>query len=226
MPALPVHPGVLKIRTLFSVGADASVGTTVYFTYTGTAPTDATCVTLAGDIYAAAVTHLVPVLGDENYLTGVDVTDLSSPTSGFGTHAASTVGTRGGAPLPANAAVLLNMPIARRYRGGKPRGYWPLGVYSDLDSPQLWSSGALSDFNAALSGYFNEVVALSVSGCALQALVSISNYEGFVSSQNPITHRWKNIPTPRAVAIAPDVVLTFYVNTKVGSQRRRLLHSV
>ena len=92
MPPLPDYPHVLKIRTLFLVGADLNVSTTVHFTYSGTAPTDAVCTTIAGDIYTAAVADLVSLIGDENQLHGVQVQDLTSPTSGFGEHIADTLG--------------------------------------------------------------------------------------------------------------------------------------
>ena len=227
MPPLCPYPNVLKVRTRFTVASDIDVGTTVHFTYTGPAPTDAQMTTLATAIYGAAVTHLVPVLGSDRHLSGVQVTDLTSPTSGYGEHIADTDGSRAGTPLPAQTCALLNVSIARRYRGGKPRGYWPFGTSLDLPtSGGAWGSTALSDFNTAIGDYLNAIVALPAGAATIVAFCSISYYEGFTTPPVPPGHRAKNPPTPRAVAIAPDVALTFSINPKPATQRRRQLYSV
>ena len=222
MPPLPDYPHVLKVRTLFLVGADLNVSTTVHFTYSGTAPTDAVCTTIAGDIYTAAVADLVSLIGDENQLHGVQVQDLTSPTSGFGEHIADTLGGRTGNPLPASTCALQNFPIARRYRGGKPRVYWPFGTSADLLNPSSWTTGFVTDVETGTGDYFTGIAAVSEGGCTLTELVSISYYEGFTAVTNPITGRTRDVPTPRSAAIAPDVVLGIPLNQKPASQRRRI----
>lgn len=224
MPALPDYPNVLKIETQFSVGADALVQSRMHFAYTGTAPTSATCATIATDIYGEAVTDLLPLLAEENDLTGVTVTDLTTPSSGFGEHIASNAGTRGSFPLPAEVAVLMNIAIGRRYRGGKPRVYWPFGINTDVLTPSAWSTAALADFLSGIATYIDFIIALSVSGTAFGSLVNISYYEGFTSVTNPITGRTRDVPKVRSVAIAPDVFTGISINPKPGSQRRRQLH--
>lgn len=223
MPALPDQPNVLRIDHDFSIGSDASALVRWHYTYSGGAPSDANCVSLAASIYAAWVTACIALLGDDNYIDGVRVTDLTSPTSGQGVHTASTVGTRSGDPLPAGAAVLVNMPIGRRYRGGKPRSYWPFFTGSDLASPQTWLSGSVTAVAGALEAYDGALESLTAGTTDLAALVSISYYEGFTIRPTPPIAgvRAKNIPTPRSVAIAPDVILALNVSGRVASQRRR-----
>lgn len=225
MPALVDYPGVLKVRTHFTIGSDINVVTGLHFTYTGTPPSNATCATIASNIYGNAVTTLQNMMADGTNLVGVDVQDLTTPTSGFGEHLATTAGTRGTDVLPAGVAVLQNFPINRRYRGGKPRAYWPFGKASDLLNPSTWDTAFVAAAEAALGGYFVGIVASGSGGCTIVELVSISYYSGFTAVQNPITGRWRNVPKPRTVAIAPDPVLSVPVNPKPGSQRRRNLHS-
>jgi hypothetical protein len=224
MPPLVPQPGVLKITTRFNIGEDLDVGTRWFFSYTGTPWTDAQAVTASASILASFVTRLIAVLGTDNKVVGVTVEDLSTPTSAFGETFATTVGTRGGTPLPAGSCCLVNHTILRRYRGGKPRTYWPLLNADDLLDPQTWKGTSINDVNVGLTLYFDDIRALAVGAVVITNLVNVSYYHGFTPVLNPITGRTRDVPTPRAVAIAPDVVQSFVCNPRVGSQRRRNLH--
>lgn len=225
MPVPPDHPGVLRIKHNWNVGSDLSVGTTLHFTYTGTAPSNAVCATIEADCYALAVTNLVPLLCDDNYLTGVDVTDLTSPSSGNGVHVASQVGTRAGLPLPAATCVLSRFGISRRYRGGKPRQYWPFGVEGDLASPQAWAGGSVTAFLTGLATYIDGVIVIVESGTAISTMVNISNYAGFNTVGPDLEGRFHYPPKLRAVAIAPDPFVGFTVSARPATQRRRALNA-
>lgn len=217
---------MLRIDTLFDVGTDDDVSTRTHFTYSGTAPSNATCVTIAHDIYTLAVTNFVPLLGNESNLTGVRVTDLTSPTSGVGQYLTVTAGSRGsGDPLAAEVCALWNLGITRRYRGGKPRAYWPFGIGSDLLSRQAWESASITAFEVGLNAWFGGVQEIVESGTTVVALCSISYYEGFTAVTNPITGRTRDVPKVRSVAIAPDIISLVAINPKPGSQRRRQQHS-
>lgn len=218
----PFHPGVVRVTTRFQVGANPFIGTAVHFTYTGGPPTIADLNAMATTAYASAVSDLVPYLAAVNNLVGVEMQDLSSALGAFGSHLAVTAGTLGGAALPAGTCVLLNEVIARRYRGGKPRTYWPLGSTSELAGPASWTSGAVTGFETGIGNYLTAVAGLTHGTTALVAACSVSNYSSFHTVQSPITGRWRNIPTARPVAIPPDVLTTFTVNPIPGSQRRRL----
>jgi hypothetical protein len=218
MPALPDQPGVLRIDTFFGVSTDADVRTTLYFKYSGTPPSSTVCASIAGSIFTAATTELVPLMDDDHSLTGVTITDLTSPTSGQGSHAGSVAGTRGGAVLAAGTACLVNYRIARRYRGGKPRSYWPFGTSTDLANNSNWGGTFVSGVQASVTAYVADISSITDSGTALGAHV-------FASVQNPVTLRWRNIPTPRPTAIAPDVVTSLAVSSKPASQRRRNLQT-
>src|ERR1700688_1626092 len=131
MPTPPLVPGVLRVIWKQTVGADVDVVTRLYFSYTGTAPSDATCLLLAEQFWLAWSNDLAPLAATAVVLESVDVIDLTSDTSGSAVYAASVAGTRSGGVLPGGVAPLVNYNIARRYRGGKPRSYWPFGVGGD-----------------------------------------------------------------------------------------------
>lgn len=227
MPPLPDYPGVLRIETFFQVGADLNVRSRMHFMYTGTPPSNAVCTTIAGLINGYGVTDLVPLLANENALAGVAVTDLTTPTSGVGEFLAINAGTRGaGDPLAAEVCALHNLTISRRYRGGKPRIYWPIGIGSDLNSPSAWKGASITAFEVGLNDYIISIIGTSSSGTVFGPFVSISYYDGFTSVLNPITGRTRDVPKVRSVAIAPDPITTLAINPKPGSQRRRQQHSV
>jgi hypothetical protein len=221
VPALPDYPNVLKVRTLFTIGSDTDVSTTLHFLYSGTAPTDAVCSTIAGDLQGFSVSALQAVLGNENTLDGVTVQDLTSATAGYGEDLTVTDGTETGAPLPAATCVLASAAIARRYRGGKPRNYWPLGTSTDLLNPSAWVGASVTAFDVAIAAYINDIVGWTVSGTTVGAWVSISYYEGFTSILNPVTGRTRDVPKVRAAAITPDTVLSMAISPRPATQRRR-----
>ena len=131
-----------------------------------------------------------------------------------------------GAVLSGGTALLQNLQIARRYRGGKPRRYWPVMVAADLTTPQEWDITTLATMTTEWqTSYLDVLLGSSYSGTTLADEVNLSYYHGFTLVTNPITGRGKNVSTPRAVAIAPDVITGFVLNSKPASQRRRNLHS-
>ena len=223
MPALPAYANVLKISHLFDVGTDANALVNWHMTYSGTPPSDSVCNTLAADIEGHAHTRLVPLFPSVISLAGIKVQDLSSDTAGQGENFGVYPGTRSGSFLGAAVCMLVNMPIGRRYRGGKPRSYWPFGVEGDLDSPQLWSSAFKSTVAGALESYLGDLETVSESGTVLSTLVSVSYYNGFTAVTNPITGRTRDVPKVRTAAITPDIITGLVPSSKVASQRRRNL---
>jgi hypothetical protein len=225
VPTPPAVPSVLKVIFRQTLGSDTSVSTTLHFSYTGTAPNDATCLLLAEQFWLAYSNHLTPLLDTAGSLVGTDVIDLTSETSGSAAYAATSAGTRAEGTLTGGSVSLVNCTVARRYRGGKPRQYWPFGGSTDLTTEQAWSSSYQAAFATAYDAFIAACQSIVESGCTVVALVNVSLYKGFVSSQNPITGRWRNLPTYRTGTIPVDVILSAALNPKPGSQRRRNLHS-
>lgn len=220
MPALPNVPDVLRFEFKHTVSTDLDVLCRLFFHNAGTAPTNANCVSIATLAQDAWNSNLAAFANDDVVIALCTVTDLTSPTAGTGSHVSADAGTRGTGFLAGGTATLLNYTIGRRYRGGKPRSYWPFGVTGDLNGPNLWSTTYTGDLFTAYGAFLTALLAITTGGVDLDAQVNISYYEGFAPLQNPVTKRWRNIATPRAVPLVDDV-LTFAVNGKPASQRRR-----
>jgi hypothetical protein len=211
---------VLRIHLKHTLNADLDVLSRFYLLYTGTAPSDSGLVTFAGSVAALWNTNIAPLCHSAVVLVEVDVVDLTTPTSSAGAASVSHAGTRTGGQLPAGTAALINMTIARRYRGGKPRVYLPLGTDTDVGTGQHWVSGSVTAFTTGWDNLIAGAIAAPPSGTSFAGQVSVSYYKGFSSVQNPVTLRWRNIPTPRATPVVDGVVLNS-CNLAYGSQRRR-----
>lgn len=210
MPALPDVPNVLKV-VFEGVQSGHPMANVFYFSYTGTAPTNATCVLIAQDFIAALATgdtvHQLHSLmdADTSYENTV-VTDLTSSTSGSGNYLDTVAGTRSGTILPASAAMLETDHISRRYRGGHPRKYWPFGVGADLTDPRTWSSSIHADALAWRAGFTTGYQAISRAGCAISKHVNVSYLTGGAR---------------RTVPVVDDIV-SAALSQALCSQRRRL----
>lgn len=222
MPPLPDVPGVLKVRWLHTLPDGSPAQVVWHLTYTGGPPSDADCVTLATLFYDSYSGAAGPVITGDTIMAGVDVTDLTTATSGAGTHVGTTAGSYTGVATPAQAAVLCSMPIARRYRGGKPRSYWPwLGVNA-LTSEGQWSTTAIAECQTAVTTLQSEIVGQSAGTTVIAGHVSVSYYEGFTSVLNPVTGRTRDVPKVRTGAIPVDPILSLACQTNPATQRRRL----
>jgi hypothetical protein len=223
MPAPPAYPNVLRITLRYGL-LDALGSCRFYFTYTGGPPTNTNCDAIAAGVAASFGTDLASLLSSDSALNAVEIADLTSSSSGVGSYNTPVAGTRSGQPPQNDAAVLFNSIIQRRYRGGRPRMYQPFGVDADLESDRVtWDSTLVGECNTGWGNFKVALAALTGIGCTLVAHVNISLYEAFASVQNPVTKRWKNIPTPRGAAIAPDLIIATVARPEISQQRRRRL---
>lgn len=220
MPALPDVPGVVKVQHRFNDGLDTAAICREYFRYTGGPPSAGDALTLATAINALFVTDLLGQLGSVNVHTATVVTDLSSDMGGAGEYLSSNTGTRSGSQFAGGTAVLENKVMLRRYRGGKPRVYWPFFTDTDFLTPQSWLTASLTGLHSALATYYAAVNGETAGTTVLGGLCNVSYYAGFASVQNPVTKRWRNISTPRATPIVDDIG-SYSIHTSPASQRRR-----
>ena len=226
MPALVDQPGVLRIKHYFSVGADLNVSTSLYFKYSGTAPSDADCAAIASEARSCWNNAWLGHLSSARAQLGASCQDLTTPSSGFGESLITSVGGGSAEDLAASTCLLVNYHIARRYRGGKPRSYWPTNIAVDLSTPHTWDTGVLATMTGEWqTSYLDVLVGFVQGGTTIGPQVSVSYYSGFTTPPVAPGHRAKNVSTPRAVAITPDLILGFTLNPKPGTQRRRQLHS-
>lgn len=222
MPALPAVPGVLRIIFDWTVGSDITVGCRLFYAYTGAAPSSADCLSLATDIHGYAVDSLNPLLSSGQFLDSVRVTDMASDTGGDATYALVSAGTRAGSQNPASVCIVEQHKITRRYRGGKPRTYWPFGVDEDLLTPQLWTTTFVAAMNSGFAAFTAAVSALTAGTTDVNDQVNVSYYSGFTPVLNPVTGRTRDVPKLRVGGPVTDTINSSIADQTIGSQRRRI----
>lgn len=152
-------------------------------------------------------------------LEGVKVIDLSSSSGALGIHSEVAAGSRTGDEGPGSLCVLTNYLITRRYRGGKPRSYWPWGVAQDLSTQQTWDSTLLNAVSTGLAGLFSSVIGLEEGTTTITDHVNVSYYAGFHVITTP-SGRMKNVSTLRTTPVV-DTIVSFGTPARPASQRRR-----
>lgn len=221
VPALPDVPQALKVILRWHKGSDLSVSTRFFCQYGGPAPTAAQLNAFASSVSTFASLDLVGLLDTSSQYSGCEVIDLTSSTAFTGSDGSVHAGTRAGGVLAAGSCVLQNGVVGRRYRGGKPRFYWPFGVASDLATGQTWSTTAVNSFATAINAFFTGVFGAPPGTTTISGLINISYYSGV---EPPITlpsGRVKQSAKPRTTALV-DSITSLPVNPRVGSQRRRI----
>ena len=222
MPALPSVPGVIKMDAFYTIGSDLQALNRIFIAYTGGPPSPGDAATLASDLYTIWAAEIPVYMQDANALTGVEVTDLSSPTGSQATHSHTTAGSLTGNPLPANVAGLASMKISRRYRGGKPRTYLPVGDNTSVQTAQTWTTAFVGVLQASLNAIIADIAVTAAGTTSLTHLVNVSYYSGFTVVTNPVTGRARNVPKLRTTPLI-DAVTGWTFETTQASQRRRLL---
>lgn len=218
MPPLPNIANMLKVFLEgFVDGEDVyNWGNVLHFEYTGTAPTNLTCATIAGDIATAWSSHMSAEQPSPSTLTKVTVTDLTSPTSGEGEALVSVSGTRGDDSIPANAAVLISYVPTYRYRGGHPRHYLFAGGNADLEGAAKWSTAFTAECLSHWQAFVSACEAITVSGTALSTLASIRYYGKFLPNGGPPRYL---LTTP---IVQPLTISAAVAAQEIASQRRRV----
>lgn len=195
--------------------------TRYFVAYTGTAPAVADLTTFNNNISTAFSTDLASLFSDNGATLSTTTTDLSSSTSAEVTTSTVVSGTRVGVDTGAASCVVDSYTIARRYRGGHPRGYWPFGMIADRVNERTWVSTFVTACNTGFNAYFAAVLAGGWTGAGTLTHVNVSYYNGFLPVQNPITKRYRNVPTVRAVPVV-DLVTGTRAQASIGTQRRRI----
>lgn len=225
MPPLPPVPGGIRCHLKWTVGADVDVLPGFFFSYSGTAPTAAQLNTLCEGVFGEVGSLLKAYWVDAYLLTEVIMEDISSDTGAGGTYSGSTAGTSGYGGLAAGSAFVLNFEIDRRYRGGKPKIFLPLGGFEVISSPQLWTGAFVTDIVTAWNDLITYIGANMWADGVFEGQINVSYYKGFLLVTNPITGRGKNVPTLRMVDMVPtptiDAIASVSGNQRIGSQRRR-----
>lgn len=217
MPALPNAANILKAGYKMGLGTDTNALVRLFIAFSGTSDV-AKLNAVAGVLSSAWDTWLQSVHPNQVTLEEVEVTDLTSDTSPSGGVIDGTAGTLTGG-LAAGTAMVISSEIARRYRGGHPRAYWPMGSEAKLGSAQTWDPTFVADVVTAYTGFVGACLTGWPSGITPVDFVNVSYFHGFTNHTYP-SGRTRSIPTVRG-AVVIDPVTSWFVRQSVGSQRRR-----
>lgn len=220
MPPLPAAPHCASLDTHFTIGDDTHALSRIYLQF----PNDPGTPDLQSLANAAGATFGTAGLQNEMAgtvtVTSFVATSLVNPTLPQGINGVSLAGTevRGG-NLPAETCAVIAYSVARRYRGGHPRGYWPFGQAPDMQSPQLWSTTFRDALQTAFRTWINDICGTTyVAGAPIH--VNVSYYSGSTWHQKP-NGNWIRIATRRGAPLIEPVV-SQNVRLRIGSQRRRM----
>jgi hypothetical protein len=219
MPALPSPGKVIRIHLRFGPSDTNIWGSRFYVSYTGGPPTAADMTSFASDVYAYAVSDLVPHVESTIFLQECQCVDLSSDTGNVGTHVASTAGGDTSGKVPEDVAAVVGHTIGRRYRGGKPKTFLPPGGLTALADDTNWTPTFVTALLGGWQAFVAFVLADAKTSFVPANIVNVSYYKGFTVFITS-TGRARNIPTQRA-APQVDVITNSSVNGLIGSQRRR-----
>jgi hypothetical protein len=223
MPARPNVPGVAAVVLKGAYGIDVDVVNKFYVAFTGGPLTGAQALTWATAIGNAWNTNLAAIFHPDFALESVTVEDLTSATAGAATALTSHVGTRAGNALGAATCVVLQLKIARRYRGGHPRLYLAALQGGDLLTNQQWAGASILQVQTDWANFIAAVVSGAPAGITATNQVNVSYYQGFTNHTYP-SGRVRPVPNLRATPVV-DIVTAISVNPKLGSQSRRNLQS-
>lgn len=221
MPALPAVPSTVRVQLKHTFGVDNDLMVRFYLQYSGSAPTAAQLNTFCTAIATAWNSDMAAQISSLVTLVEVIAEDLSSSTGATGSWSGTHSGTSGTTEIPLSTAMLVNFTIARRYRGGKPRMYWPPPNGGDLTSPSAWSTATITAWNTALGSFFTAAEAAVWTGGGTLSQVNVSYYSGFTAFKGP-TGRYRNIATLRTGGPVVDAITSVTANGKPANQRRRL----
>lgn len=217
----PTPSPVVKIVLRHGLGNDLHIGTHMFWSYSGGTPTVANLNALAGTVGTAWNTNLASLLSSNGLLEGVDILDVASNTGVEGTSSTTHAGTRAGSEVSLGASLVALYKIARHYRGGKPKGFWPFGITSDLTGGAAWSAGFITACNSGLAAFASAVNGATNGAITLGVQQNVSYFQG--SQTNPSGSKWgrRNVPAPRAVPLV-EPVTAIVASPVLGSQRRRI----
>jgi hypothetical protein len=224
VPALPDVPGVIRCQLDWQIGSDAAALSRFFVTYTGTVPSVAAMEAFASNLAGECDDVLPPLMHSDTSFLGCTLTDLSSPTGATHTQIEDAPGTRSGDQLGADVCALGNIPIGRRYRGGKPRLYWPLGTSTDLQTRQTWTTDAIAAFQSGFNAVVGQLDGVSADGTSCGIYCNVSYYGPPNRIITGSTGRVRTVSTVRTdpiVDVSPGPGIS--CNSHLASQRRRNL---
>jgi hypothetical protein len=201
-------PNVCKVEFLWTQNGIPAANVR-YLLYSGGPPAAGDCAAIAHDISSPFISGMMPGYPASTIFEACRVMDLASATGAEGTYTAAAPGTDSAEALPANCAILVNQTIARRYRGGHPRQYYPAPSIDSMATPSSWNSSLVANVGAAEAAFAAACTGPSYGSTDLIYVVNVSYVSG---------------GAPRVVPVV-DQITGHVVSGIVRTQRRRVTAS-
>lgn len=222
MVALPAVPSVIQLAfQTTNTDNDYVDVNRIHVHYTGTAPTSGDLTSFATTAITAWASAFCPSMSDDKEVTGLVAIDLTSPTAATAEVVSSTAGALSGAILPADVCFVMAETVARRFRGGHPRMYLPLGDETKLVDSGHWTAAFITAVELANEGLVVAMAGAGWAGAGTILPVSVSYYEGSHLVTYP-SGRHRDVPTLRGGGPVVDQITNYVGRAKLGTQRRRL----
>lgn len=217
---LPPVPNVFKVA-IVNAGNDGREAVNVYHqSYGGGIPAFHDCEGIATNIWDYWVANFTGTQPAQTSLMSITVTDLSSSTGAEFTYDNDGTPVPGTSPhgmLPLHSCFVVSKTILRRYRGGHPRSYLPIGTTNDLNDDGHWKESSYPAWVAMWGGLIASVIGTTF-GSTTPAEECCVSYNGKYDLPNsgPPTYR-------RDTPAVFDIPVDGYSGSPIlGTQRRRV----
>ena len=213
----------LAIVLQWGIGEDVRAQTKLHAHYSDSSPpSGANLNTLAGVVHTAYATNLKPLCTSQVTLRTILITDLSDNTIPVGIWTGSEVGSlAAGGNNPANICVCMNHKVARRYKGGHPRNYFPFGGTLSQSDAQTWSGGFIGTVNTGWANFAGALLGATpppqLDHMANVSYVLGHHYHGEANAKNKLVIDYRTSPLT-------EPIVSTTANTRICTQNRRLLH--
>ena len=222
MAPLPAVPDVCKVRLIWTDYTDDNANCNLHFQYLDEdTPMSADLAGVIGESIATAYgTYLKPFASANVTLTGVDVLDINT-LEGVGVLTpTSQVGTLAVQPCVQSTAVVISHTIRRRYRGGKPRNYFPFGAPVEQGDGAHWNSGWIDSLQEGWDAFISAIV--DPDSGPINAFVNVGYFSGFENVPYGDPVKYRKTPKLRDGGPVVDPITSSIVKTRIGTQRRRI----
>jgi hypothetical protein len=223
VPALPPVPKVIRLDFIQTYQSDVNVRNRIFFQYSGSGPSATDLSTWLTNIATAWTTNMRSLFTTNHTLAGLLATDLTTNSSPQVQSTPSIAGTRT-TPTNSNGVALINKHrLVRRYRGGHSRAYWVAGNNNDITASNLWTNGFITSFTNGWAAFITAITTGQPASFGTITHVNVSYFQNFDNKLFP-SGRQRAVPRLRGTPVV-DIVASYAVNPKIGSQRRRNLQS-
>lgn len=165
-------------------------------------------------------TQLKSHAGSNVTMNHVKAVDIGSGTPNIWENTTPQAGT-GAGNKAGNAATcsMINYFIPARYKGGHPRGYWPLGIVTDAPNEFQWSTTYKTAIDQAFANFIGGIATAVNSAGATNAHHCVPAYN-YVIVDDQVNHKYKR---KRDTLKTVYNVTAYSLNLTQGTQRRRLI---